>query len=62
MTFSMAPLLVSSNDVPAHVRTALREALSAEPARREDRLRSAAHLMYEAMDLDCADVLELVGL
>lgn len=62
MTLSMAPILMHSPDVPAEIRAALRDAYAGEPSEREDRLRSVAHAMVASLDLDCADVRELVGL
>lgn len=62
MSFSMATLLMNSPDVPANVREALRAAESAEPAERTHQLKTAAHLLYQEVDLPCADVRELVGL
>ncbi|MGE0397377.1 MAG: hypothetical protein AB7T06_11695 [Kofleriaceae bacterium] len=58
----MATLLMHSPDVPANVREALRAADRAEPADRTDQLKTAAHLLYQEVDLPCADVRELVGL
>jgi hypothetical protein len=51
-----------SPDVPANVREALRAAEHAEPADRHGQLKTAAHLLYQEVDLPCADVRELVGL
>jgi hypothetical protein len=62
MTLSMAPILMYSDDVPQPIRAALRAAYASEASEREDRLRNVAHLMVETLDLDCADVRELVGL
>lgn len=62
MSFSMATLLMHSPDVPANVREALRAAEDAEPADRPHQLKTAAHLLFQEVDLTCADVRELVGL
>lgn len=62
MSFSMANLLIHSPDVPMNVREALRAAADADPAERTSQLTNAAHLLYQEVDLPCADVRELVGL
>ena len=59
---SMAPLLLHSSDIPLHVREALRTAISAEPDERASRLESAAYLLHQELELECADVRELFGL
>ena len=59
---SMAPLLIHSTDIPLHVREALRSAISAEPDQRASRLESAAFLLHQELELECADVRELMGL
>jgi hypothetical protein len=62
MSLSMAPLLIHSPDVPAAVRAELVAAQTASPEHRDEHLMSAARLLHRAIPLDCADVLELVGL
>jgi hypothetical protein len=62
MSFSMATLLMHSPDIPTSVREALRAAESAAPHERTSQLKTAAHLLYQEVDLPCADVRELVGL
>jgi hypothetical protein len=61
MSFSMAPLLMRSADVPAHARDALR-ASESDPDRRDDHLMSAARVLNQELAIDCADARELVGL
>lgn len=61
MSFSMAPLLMNSADVPAQAREALRAA-SEDPDHRHDHLVSAARALNQDLSIDCADALELVGL
>lgn len=51
-----------SPDVPSRVREALFEARDAAPEHRVVRLERAARLLREAVDLECADARELVGL
>ncbi len=58
----MATLLMHSTDIPASVRDALRAAERAEPEDRPRQLKTAATLLYQQVDLPCADVRELVGL
>ena len=60
--FTMAPLLMHSEDVPAPARAALRAAYAAPPEARSDMLASAARLLHASTNLECRDVLELVGL
>lgn len=62
MSFSITTLLLHSSDVPESVRDALRAAQDATPDERTDQLKTAAHLLYQEVDLPCADVRELVGL
>jgi hypothetical protein len=62
MSFSIAPLLIHSDDVPAETRAALRAALSAPADARSPLLETAARALHRAVPLDCADVRELVGL
>lgn len=62
MSFSMATLLMHSPDLSESVREALRAAERATPDERTTQLKTAAHLLYQEVDLPCADVRELVGL
>jgi hypothetical protein len=62
MSLSMAPLLMHSEHVPAEAREALRAAYEGAPEDRSERLESAARILAEQTDLECSDVLELVGL
>ena len=62
MSFSVAPLLLHSPDVPERVRDELRAAFDAEPEQRGDHLLSAARMINAELAVDCADALELVGL
>ncbi len=62
MAFSLAPLLIHSDSVPAKAREALR-AVSAVPVeQRKSALRSVARLLHAETAIDCGDALELVGL
>ena len=58
----MASLLIYDELVPASVRDALRNALSAPAHERQAGLASAASLLYRETGIDCGDVKELVGL
>jgi hypothetical protein len=62
MKFSMAPLLMHDPDVPRLVREALRAAHVADPSDRIARLERVAKMLREAVDLECAEARELVGL
>lgn len=62
MSFSMAHLLIHSEHVPAEARDALKAAHSAPPERQGAMLASAARILHRGTDLECRDVLELVGL
>ena len=62
MSFSVLPLLMHSEPVPATARQALRAAWHAPTDQRAAHLRSAARILHRETDLDCRDVLELVGL
>jgi hypothetical protein len=62
MSLSMAPLLMHSEHVPAEARAAIRAAYEAPPESRSAGLESAARILYRETDLECSDVLELVGL
>jgi hypothetical protein len=60
MSFSLAPLLIHSEAIPARARDALKAAYDAgQPT---PLLESAARVLYSETDLDCRDVRELVGL
>lgn len=62
MSFSMAPLLMHSEQVPPGARDALRAAYDAPPDRRGPMLESAARILHVETGLACPDVRELVGL
>ncbi len=63
MSFSLAPLLLHSDHVPATARRALRAAYDAPADERTPHLESAARILYRELDeLDCSDARELVGL
>lgn len=62
MSFSLAPLLMVEDDVPATVRAALRAASRAPRSERCLHLRAAARALHHEAQLDCADAKELVGL
>ncbi len=62
MGFTMAPLLIHSDHVPASARSELRAALEATEEERYEHLSSAARILYRETGLDCADARELVGL
>jgi alkylation response protein AidB-like acyl-CoA dehydrogenase len=62
MAFSLAPLLVYSDAVPAVAREALRAANAAPAEHRRSALASAARVLYTETALDCDDALEIVGL
>jgi plasmid stability protein len=62
MSFSIAPLLVHSQAVPAEAREALRAAAAAPPDQRKVALESAARTLYRHTDLECGDVRDLFGL
>jgi hypothetical protein len=62
MTFSLLPLLLYEDDVPATARAALREARSAPASKRRALLETAAQALYREAQLDCDDARELVGL
>ena len=61
-SFSVAPLLIHSKNVPALARHALRAALDAPAHERRPHLESAARILHHELALDCADARELVGL
>jgi len=62
MAFSLAPLLVHSEAIPAKAREALRYASSAPAEHRKLALASAARVIYTETALDCDDAMEIVGL
>lgn len=62
MSFSMASLLIHSQDVPAAARRSLVAASVTAPEERDQHLASAARILYAEVGLDCADARELVGL
>ena len=62
MGFSIAPLLIYSEAMPAKARDALRAASVAPLEQRRTELESAARVLYQETGLDCGDVRELVGL
>lgn len=62
MRFSVAPLLIHSDAVPAEARDAL---LAASDASLEEKIRAlelAARVIHDETELDCRDARELVGL
>lgn len=62
MSFSVTPLLLASDSVPAGARRALRAAYEAPPDERQPHLEAAARLLHRELGLDCQDARELVGL
>lgn len=62
MSFSVAPLLLHSAQIPAAARLALRAAYDAPAEERAPHLESAARILNRDLDLDCRDARELVGL
>jgi hypothetical protein len=62
MSFTMAPILIHSEHVPAGARSELRAALESSPEERHEHLTSAARILYAESGLDCSDARELVGL
>jgi hypothetical protein len=62
MSFSVAPLLLHSTQVPPGARRALRAAYDAPVEDRTPHLESAARILKRELDLDCRDARELVGL
>jgi hypothetical protein len=62
MSFSMAPLLMYSPDLPAPIRDELRAAYAVEPAQRDGHLAAAARLIHAELAVECGDARELVGL
>jgi hypothetical protein len=62
MSFSVAPLLLHSDQVPLTARHALRAAYDAPLEERLPLLESAARILHRELDLNCGDARELVGL
>ena len=62
MSFSMLPLLLHEEDVPATARAELRRASFAPASQRRVHLEAAARALSREADLDCAEARELVGL
>ncbi|HVH46058.1 MAG TPA: hypothetical protein VM925_27100 [Labilithrix sp.] len=62
MSFTLAPLLIHDEHVPARARDALRAAYEAGPFPTTAMLESAARVLHAETDLECRDVRELVGL
>jgi hypothetical protein len=62
MSFSVAPLLLHTDQIPATARHALRAAYDAPVEERAPHLESAAWILHRELDLDCVDARELVGL
>ncbi len=62
MSFSMAPLLIHSEQVPAEARDAIRAAYDSPPEQRGASLVSAARVLHAVTGLECRDVFELIGL
>ena len=62
MSFSMAPLLIHSADVPPAARRALLAASATQADARRAHLVSAARILYAEVGLACAEACELVGL
>jgi hypothetical protein len=62
MSFSVAPLLLHSDQVPAAARAELRAAYEGPETERTRHLEIAAGILYRELALDCPDARELVGL
>jgi hypothetical protein len=62
LSFSVAPLLLHTDQIPATARYALRAACDAPIEERTSHLESAARILHRELDLDCDDARELVGL
>jgi hypothetical protein len=62
LSFSVAPLLLHTDQIPATARHALRAAYDAPIEERSSHLESAARILHHELDLDCEDARELVGL
>jgi hypothetical protein len=59
---SMASLLIHDDRIPRSARDALRAASAAPAGQRDELLASAARILHDSVQLDCADACELVGL
>ena len=62
MSFSLAPLLLVEEDVPARARAELLAATTAPVTERRSHLEAAARALFDEAKLECADARELVGL
>ncbi len=62
MTFSLIPLLIVEDGVPARARAELRAAKRSPAFERRLHLEAAARALCDEADLDRADARELVGL
>lgn len=62
MALSVAPLLLHSDTISEGARLALRDAFARPEDERAALLANVAKILYREVDLDCDDVLELVGL
>jgi hypothetical protein len=62
MSFTLAPLLIHSEEVPAAAREALRAAYRGSSETRTPHLESAARLLCRDTLLDCSEARDLVGL
>ncbi len=62
MSFSVAPLLLHSDQIPLTARHALRAAYEVAIEERTPHLESAARILHRELDLNCLDARELVGL
>jgi hypothetical protein len=62
MAFTMTPLLIYSDAVPAQARDVLRAAWLGPLEQRDAALEAAARVLYRETDLDCNDTRELIGL
>ena len=62
MSFSLLPLLIHEEDVPARAREALREAERVPASERQVYLEAAARALHRDTQLECEDARELVGL
>jgi hypothetical protein len=62
MSFSLAPLLIHSPDLPTAVRDELRAAYAKSPGQRDGHLMTAARIIHTELELECRDARELVGL
>jgi hypothetical protein len=61
--FSMIPLLMHSDSISQEARQAVRAVTTAaSPEQRTEMRKEAARLLYRETGLECAEVLDLVGL